>query len=167
MGLGLSTGEWWLRRRTMSRAAVSRHLSQFVWHAFEGIAREHGVRIDTEGRLRLVAGEGVLMARHEPQEQYDGPARIGGTEVDVRLRGHFEPIDGHFHWWGRVAADDALAEQTSGAEVTLVTPYGEATGRLTDVDPWGRFRVSGTGKPALLSGDLRHRRRRDMHRFPM
>ena len=57
VGLGLSTGEWWLRRRTMSRAAVSRHLSQFVWHAFEGIAREHGVRIDTEGRLRLVAGE--------------------------------------------------------------------------------------------------------------
>jgi len=25
VGLGLSTGEWWLRRKTMSRAAVSRH----------------------------------------------------------------------------------------------------------------------------------------------
>lgn len=56
VGLGLSTGEWWLRRRTMSRAAVSRHLSQFVWHAFEGIAREHGVRVDSRGRLRLVKG---------------------------------------------------------------------------------------------------------------
>jgi AcrR family transcriptional regulator len=56
VGLGLSTGEWWLRRKTMSRAAVSRHLSQFVWHAFEGIAREHGVRVDSTGRLRLVAG---------------------------------------------------------------------------------------------------------------
>jgi AcrR family transcriptional regulator len=56
VGLGLSTGEWWLRRRTMSRAAVSRHLSQFVWHAFEGIAREHGVRVDSTGRLRLVGG---------------------------------------------------------------------------------------------------------------
>ena len=54
VGLGLSTGEWWLRRRTMSKAAVSRHLSQFVWHAFEGVAREHGVRVDREGRLRLV-----------------------------------------------------------------------------------------------------------------
>ena len=57
VGLGLSTGEWWLRRRTMSRAAVSRHLSMFIWHAFEGIAREHGVRIDQQGRLRLVDGK--------------------------------------------------------------------------------------------------------------
>jgi hypothetical protein len=85
---------------------------------------------------------------HDPQELYDGPARIGSTEVDVRLRGHFEPIDGHFHWWGRVAADTALdTRHASGAEVTVVTPHGEATGRLSDVDPWGRFRVSGTGRP--------------------
>lgn len=55
VGLGLSTGEWWLRRRTMSRAAVSRHLSSFIWSAFEGMAREHGVRIDEAGRLSLVA----------------------------------------------------------------------------------------------------------------
>ena len=54
VGLGLSTGEWWLRRRTMSRAAVSSYLSSFVWNAFEGVARENGVRIDTQGRLRLV-----------------------------------------------------------------------------------------------------------------
>ncbi|MCW2849344.1 MAG: hypothetical protein JWR90_3318 [Marmoricola sp.] len=57
VGLGLSTGEWWLRRRTMSRAAVSDHLSSFIWHAFEGIARENGVRIDSQGRLRLVGGK--------------------------------------------------------------------------------------------------------------
>jgi AcrR family transcriptional regulator len=54
VGLGLSTGEWWLRRRTMSRSAVSAYLSSFIWHAFEGIAREHGVRVDSQGRLRLV-----------------------------------------------------------------------------------------------------------------
>jgi AcrR family transcriptional regulator len=57
LGFGLSTGEWWLRRRTMSKAAVSRHLSSFIWNAFEGIAREHGVRIDTAGRLSLVSGK--------------------------------------------------------------------------------------------------------------
>ena len=57
LGLGLSTGEWWLRRRTMSRAAVSRHLSAFIWNAFEGIARENGVRIDPSGRLTLVAAD--------------------------------------------------------------------------------------------------------------
>jgi AcrR family transcriptional regulator len=54
VGLGLSTGEWWLRRHTMSRTAVSDYLSSFIWHAFEGIARENGVRIDSLGRLRLV-----------------------------------------------------------------------------------------------------------------
>ena len=55
VGLGLSTGEWWLRRRTMSRTAVSHYLSSFVWHAFEGIAAEHGVVVDRQGKLRLVA----------------------------------------------------------------------------------------------------------------
>ncbi len=85
---------------------------------------------------------------HEPEEQYDGPARIADTEVEVLLRGHFEPIDGHFHWWGRIAADERIdAEHSSGSTVTLVTPHGEAEGRLSDVDPWGRFRISGTGRP--------------------
>ena len=85
---------------------------------------------------------------HEPEEQYDGPARIAETEVEVLLRGHFEPIDGRFHWWGRIAADERLdAEHSSGSTVTLVTPHGEAVGRLSDVDPWGRFRIAGTGRP--------------------
>lgn len=57
VGLGLSTGEWWLRRRTMGRAAVSAYLSSFVWHAFEGVARENGVHMDSQGRLRLLGGE--------------------------------------------------------------------------------------------------------------
>jgi hypothetical protein len=64
---------------------------------------------------------------HEPDEQYDGPARIEDTDVEVLLRGHFEPIDGRFHWWGRIAADPRVAgEHSSGSTVTLVTPHGEA-----------------------------------------
>lgn len=43
VGLGLSTGEWWLTRDTMSRAAVAAYLTSFVWHAFEGFAAEYGV----------------------------------------------------------------------------------------------------------------------------
>ncbi|KQY63540.1 MULTISPECIES: TetR/AcrR family transcriptional regulator [unclassified Nocardioides] len=43
VGLGLSTGEWWLTRETMSREAVARYLTAFVWHAFEGISQEYGV----------------------------------------------------------------------------------------------------------------------------
>jgi hypothetical protein len=85
---------------------------------------------------------------HEPEEQYAGSATIADTEVEVLLRGHFEPIDGRFHWWGRIAANDQLdGAQSSGTTVTLVTPHGEADGRLSDLDPWGRFRISGTGRP--------------------
>lgn len=56
VGLGLATGEWWLRRNTMSRAAVADHLGSFVWHALEGIATEHGVTLDASGRFTVVPG---------------------------------------------------------------------------------------------------------------
>ena len=55
VGLGLSTGEWWLTRRTMSRSAVSGYLSSFVWHALQGVTQSYGVAIsETDGELRLV-----------------------------------------------------------------------------------------------------------------
>ena len=103
---------------------------------------------------------------HEPEEQYDGPARIAGTEVEVLLRGHFEPIDGRFHWWGRIAADARLdADARPPARtVTLVTPHGEAEGRLSDVDPWGRFRISRHRPAALLRAT---RPTSTLHRLPM
>ena len=83
-----------------------------------------------------------------PAEEYAGPAVVDDVEVDVRLRGHFEPLDGSFHWYGRIAANEVLdAQVQSGATVTLTTPQGTAQGRLSDVDPWGRFRISGTGRP--------------------
>ncbi|KRF17643.1 hypothetical protein ASG90_04555 [Nocardioides sp. Soil797] len=47
VGLGLSTGEWWLGRQTMSQEAVGRYLTEFIWHAFEGIAEEYGVPLST------------------------------------------------------------------------------------------------------------------------
>lgn len=43
VGLGLATGEWWLEKRTMPRAAISGYLSAFVWHSLEGPATELGV----------------------------------------------------------------------------------------------------------------------------
>lgn len=85
---------------------------------------------------------------HEPGEQYTGPAEIGDgdstVEVTVDLRGGFQPIDGRFHWYGRVAGHERLA---SGDRVTIRTGHGDAEGRLSDVDPWGRLRIAGTGRP--------------------
>lgn len=81
-------------------------------------------------------------------EEYAGPAVVADVEVEVTLRGHFEPLDGRFHWYGRIGRGSALDEQVrSGSTVIVTTPNGTAEGRLSDLDPWGRFRVSGTGRP--------------------
>ena len=104
-----------------------------------------------------------------PAEEYVGPAVVStgeaaepsevsrlagartsttddGVTVEVTLRGHFEPLDGRFHWYGRLAAHEGHRWQ-SGTDVLVTTPHGSAAGRLSDLDPWGRFRVSGTGRP--------------------
>ncbi|MDP3892946.1 TetR/AcrR family transcriptional regulator [Nocardioides sp.] len=57
VGLGLSTGEWWVERQTMSRNAVARYLSEFVWHAFEGIAAEYGVPLSDLDRPTSVPSD--------------------------------------------------------------------------------------------------------------
>ena len=81
---------------------------------------------------------------------YAGPAAliIDKTEfrVQVRLRGQFQPIDGRYHWYGRIAAHDGLTATlgTARAQGVLSTPEGRADCELSDPDPWGRYRVTGT-----------------------
>lgn len=53
VGMGLAQGEWWLRRRTMSRTAAAEHLARFIWHAFSGVAADAGIDL-AEHKLRLV-----------------------------------------------------------------------------------------------------------------
>ncbi len=88
----------------------------------------------------------------EHDDEYDGEAiLVAGdirVDVEVTLRGFFQPIDGRYHWQGRVASNaDVDALVSCGASVVLETPEGSATGRLSDQDPWGRYRVTGTGRP--------------------
>ena len=91
-------------------------------------------------------------------DRYDGPARLsaGGSQFDVRvqLRGGFQPIDGRYHWYGRIARDDDLLGRlgTAGATGTLATPEGEAPCRLSDLDPWQRYKVTGISTPPFAAG---------------
>jgi cation diffusion facilitator CzcD-associated flavoprotein CzcO len=86
---------------------------------------------------------------------YRGPATLllaeGATAfaVDAELRGKFEPVDGRYHWYGRLAADTALAAAVplGRAAGTIITPAGTADCELSDPDPWLRYRISGVSTP--------------------
>jgi hypothetical protein len=89
-----------------------------------------------------------MMTDHD----YQGPASlvIADTEipVEVVLRGHFQPIDGRYHWYGRITANTELDTLAPGhRSVTLRTPQGGADGVLSQPDLWRRYRISGTGRP--------------------
>jgi Domain of unknown function (DUF4873) len=85
------------------------------------------------------------------EDGYDGSAElIDGTTtipVEVKLRGHFDPISGKYSWYGRVAATPEVASLVDGGvrKVRLRTPHAEVETALSDIDPWGRPRVEGFG----------------------
>lgn len=101
--------------------------------------------------------------RIDDHEGYAGPVtiRVADSEIEVQatLRGQFDPIDGRYHWYGRLASHDRLARLAgrAPAEVTVVTSEGASNGRMGDADFWGRLRVAGVGRPpfaiATLDGD--------------
>ncbi|WP_460404069.1 DUF4873 domain-containing protein [Actinophytocola sediminis] len=92
------------------------------------------------------------MSEHD-EDGYSGTATltVADTElaVTVTLAGNFEPISGRYQWYGRIQRHDELAELVGGRKGSglLRTPHGEAAGQLTDPDPWGRYRISGTSAP--------------------
>jgi len=45
-GLVQSTGEWWLQRRSMSRATVVEYVTKIIWAAISGMLREAGIVVD-------------------------------------------------------------------------------------------------------------------------
>jgi hypothetical protein len=95
------------------------------------------------------------------EDGYQGQATlvVGERElvVDVDLRGHFQPIDGRYHWYGRIRVNAELDQVVGGRKRTAVlrTPEGEATGELSDPDTWGRYRIMGVSTPPFaLPADI-------------
>ncbi|GAB7039255.1 MULTISPECIES: DUF4873 domain-containing protein [Catenuloplanes] len=83
-------------------------------------------------------------------EEYRGPAVVqaGGTAypVEIRLSARFEPVEGRFRWAGRTAPHTALRARLG--EARLVLPGAPAVPvRLSEPDPWGAVRLTGTGRP--------------------
>ena len=94
----------------------------------------------------------------EDSDGYRGPATVTVDDVeyavDLHVLGHFEPVDGRYHWYGRVGAHTGLDDLLGGrkAAVRVTTPVGAADGDLSDVDPWGRYRIAGTSTPPYPVG---------------
>lgn len=96
------------------------------------------------------------MAWTPPEEEsgYDGPAILvvgqQAMEVAVHLDGHLEPLDGSFHWYGRIERSAAVAAVKDAGTATGSLVIGDrepADLRLAEYDPWGHVQVSGTGTP--------------------
>ena len=81
---------------------------------------------------------------------YDGRATVhlgdDGHDVRVRLAGHFDPIDGQYHWQG------TILEELSGADrlprpATVTIGNRSAAARITEQTPQGGYSVVGVGAP--------------------
>lgn len=92
------------------------------------------------------------MSEHD-EDGYAGEAVlvIDGTEiaVQVELRGYFQPIDGYYRWYGRVATNEQVSAAVDGKKTATEFRAGEYTakGELSDPDPWDRYRIMGTSTP--------------------
>ncbi len=87
-------------------------------------------------------------------EEYQGPATIRGVadtaEVELRLGGRFEPVDGRYHWGGRVGPDERVVGWVRTGQRAVTVQIGDraaVAARLGELDPWGGVRVTGTGPP--------------------
>ena len=87
------------------------------------------------------------------EEEYAGPARLVVDDLEiavhVHLSGHFEPIAGQYQWAGRVQpSDEVRATLRPNVAVRLHTAGGHvADGTVREEDPWGGFRLAGSGRP--------------------
>lgn len=83
---------------------------------------------------------------------YEGLAHVGELTVLVHLRGRWEPVDGRYHWGGRIEPVEEVAAlvRAGRREVSLRIGDRWAAARLAEVDPWGGVGITGIGAPPWL-----------------
>lgn len=79
-------------------------------------------------------------------DTYHGPAVLTHDGEDypirVRLTGHFDPIDGRYHWQGMLFAE-LPGSNVTGSKVSLQIGRYSAQGRVAERTPWGTLTVIG------------------------
>jgi cation diffusion facilitator CzcD-associated flavoprotein CzcO len=142
--------------------------ARYVVECLGVMKRTLSTRIEVRRSSQQVFNERVYVQPAQPVsrafEAFGAPSRAGGAQqtyagvatltiagtghpVRVRLTGHLDPIDGHYHWQGTVfgSLPDEALKQTRAATVTV----GErsASARIIEKTPWGTHSVAGVGAP--------------------
>ncbi|NDJ89644.1 DUF4873 domain-containing protein [Mycolicibacter kumamotonensis] len=145
----------------------TRRQARYVARLIEGLQRSGASRIESRSpRLRV---HPVLPTRGLSRfyltgsvgvddEIYDGPAVLTHNGQDyptrVRLAGHFDPIDGQYHWQGMFFTDLPGANAT-GSQVDIRIGEHTAQGRVAERTPWGTLTVTGAaGYPPFPLEDV-------------
>jgi hypothetical protein len=84
-------------------------------------------------------------------EGYEGAAVLNGEiPVWTALSGYVDPLDGLYHWGGRIHPDERVVAllRAGKRDVTLQVNGAEPLpARLSEADPWGGVLVAATGGP--------------------
>jgi hypothetical protein len=98
------------------------------------------------GRITGYAGSAVLSTQD------------GEITVQVRLSGRIEPVDGRYHWAGRIAPHLAVGQLFEAGVRSAALRIGDrhpVQARLGEVDPWGAVRVTAVSPPPWGPGEDR------------
>lgn len=143
--------------------------ARYVAECITLMERTDSTRIEVRRSSQRVFNERVYVRPAQPQPvasafeltsgaagtdaTYEGAATltIAGSDhpVRVRLAGHLDPIDGHYHWQGTVFGSWALPDESLKQARTATLTVGErsAPARIIERTPWGTHTVAGVGAP--------------------
>jgi cation diffusion facilitator CzcD-associated flavoprotein CzcO len=134
-----------LKERTASARIEVRRSSQQVFNERVYLACP---------RPQPVASAFDLIGAGADEAKYEGAATltIAGADhpVRVRLAGHLDPIDGHYHWQGTVfgcLAQPGNETVKQARTATLTVGERSAPARIIEQTPWGTHTVAGVGAP--------------------
>lgn len=145
----------------------TRRQARYVARLVDGLRRSGASRIEARpARVRVrryLPTRGLSRfcltgSESTDAEIYDGPAVLTHNGEDystrVRLTGHFDPIDGQYHWQGMFFAELPGANVT-GSKVSIRIGEHTADGRVAERTPWGTLTVIGAaGYPPFPLEDV-------------
>ena len=146
----------------------TRRQARYVARLIDGLRRSGAARIESRPpRLRvrpLLPTRGLSRfyltgsADSCDDDVYHGTAVVTHNGQDypsrVQLAGHFDPIDGQYHWQGMFFTD-LPGTNVTGSKVSIRVGEHTADGRVAERTPWGTLTVVGAaGYPPFPLEDV-------------